>query len=281
MNNTFSFNRFGRLLAMDGRKYFRNFGITLAILCGLNIVLWILSVVFGFTMPTLARYLVIWLSAFLGMIMVPAKAFGDINLPCEGVRYAMLPASTLEKYFSYILFCLMTPFIIFLGSWGIDSLLTLLPIGGFVHYIRHFVFSDIMQDFFREIAEMSGVDATSEEIFDHEVYNVFASKHFTYSKIMGIILNLGIFMFGNLLFNTHKTGKTLVLMIGVSYVVSTLMQMVLIAKGGSFMMNTDMSNYTSLGKFITSIFSVTNVINTLITVGVYVGIFFKLKTQKY
>lgn len=281
MNNMFSFNRFGKLLAMDGRKYFRNFGITLAILCGLNIVLWILTVLFGFTMPTLARYLVIWLSVFLGMIMVPAKAFGDINLPCEGVRYAMLPASTLEKYFSYILFCLMTPLIIIFGSWGIDSLLTLLPIGGFVHYIRHFVFSDIMQDFFRKMAEMAGADATGKEVFDQEFYNIFDSMHYTYKMIMGLFLNLGIFMFGNLLFKTHKTGKTLVLMIGVSYVVSTIMQMVLIAKGGSFMMNTEVTDFTSLGQLISPIFSIKNIIDTLITIALYVGIFFKFKTQKY
>lgn len=280
MNNMFSFNRFGKLLAMDGRKYFRNFGITLAILCCLNIVLWILTVLFGFTMPTLARYLVIWLSVFLGIIMVPAKAFGDINLPCEGVRYAMLPASTLEKYFSYILFCLMTPLIIIFGSWGIDSLLTLLPIGGFVHYIRHFGFSDIMQDFILEIAEMGGADVTGEEIFPQEIMNVFGSAY-NYSIILGFILNIGIFMFGNLLFQTHKTGKTLVLMIGVSYVVSTIMQMILIAKGGSFMMNTDTTDFTSLGQFINPIFSIKNIIDTLITIALYVGIFFKFKTQKY
>ena len=131
MNNTFNFNRFGKLLAYDGRKYIRNFGLTLAILCGLNLVLWILTLIFGFTMPTLPRYGVIWLAVTLGIMLVPAKAFGDINLSRQGVQYAMLPVSNLEKYLSYALYCLLTPVIIALGSWILDALLTLLPLGGF------------------------------------------------------------------------------------------------------------------------------------------------------
>ena len=280
MNNTFSFNRFGKLLAMDGRKYFRNFGITLAILCGLNIVLWILTLVFGFTMPTLPRYAIIWFAVTLGIILVPAKAFGDINLPREGVRYAMLPASVLEKYLSYFLFCLLTPIIIFLGSWGVDSLMTLLPIGGFDHYIRHFGFSSIMQDFVMEIGETAEVEMTGDEIFPQGFMDVFGTAY-NYSIIRGFILNIGIFMFGNLLFKTHKTGKTLVLMIGVSYVVTTIMQIVMIAKGGSFMMNTDMTDYSSIVQFTDSFFIISGIINTIITIGLYIGIYFKLKTQKY
>ena len=62
MNNTFNINRFGKVLAFDGRKYIRNFGLTLAILCGLNLVLWILTLIFDFTMPTMPRYMVIYLA---------------------------------------------------------------------------------------------------------------------------------------------------------------------------------------------------------------------------
>ena len=116
MNNTFNINRFGKLLAFDSRKYLRNFGITLAILCGLNLVLWLLTLIFGFTMPTLPRYLVIYLAVFLGMLLVPSKAFGDINLSREGIRYAMLPVSNLEKFLSYTLFCLLTPVVIIFGG---------------------------------------------------------------------------------------------------------------------------------------------------------------------
>ena len=277
MNKTFDINRFGKLLVFDGRKYIRNFGLTLAILCGLNIVLWLLSLIFSFTMPTLPRYGVIWLATMLGVIMVPAKAFGDINLPREGVRFAMLPASNLEKYISYVLFCLLTPVVIVFGAWAVDSLLTLLPFGGFEHYIRHFGFMNVMQDFVGEIGEMTEEDA---EVFDQDFMSMFG-LNYSYAIIISHIFNVGLFMLGNLLFKTHKTAKTLAMMIGVGYVVSMIMQIVLVAKGGSFMMNMDMSEYTSISQFTNPLFTVSNIVNTILVIGLYIGLFYKLKTQKY
>ena len=279
MNNAFNISRFGKLLAMDGRKYLRNFGITLAILCGLNFVLWLLTLIFGFTMPTLPRYGVIWLAVFLGIILVPAKAFGDINLPREGVRFAMLPVSNLEKYLSYVLYCLLTPIVIAFGSWVFDSLLTLLPFGGFDHYIRHIGFIGTMQDFIMEMGEITNADMSG-EILDHKFLSIFGSSY-SYAIITGIIFNIGVFMFGNLLFKTHKTGKTLASWIGISWVLSLIMQVFFLAKGGLFMLTTDMADYTSITQFTGSLFTVTNIINTILTIGLFIGLYFKLKTQKY
>ena len=279
MNNTFDFNRFGKLLAFDGRKYLRNFGLTFAILCGLNLVLWLLTLIFGFTMPTLPRWGMVYLAIILGCILVPAKAFGDINLPREGVRFAMLPVSNLEKYFSYVIFCLLTPVFLLFAAWGVDSLLTLLPFGGFTHYIKSFSLGGIMNDFFVEIGEMAGEDITEAEGFDM-VLNMFGNGY-NYSFIIGIIFNVGIFMFGNLLFKTHKTAKTLGCLIGVSYVVSTLMQIVLITEGQSIFINPENMDITTITDLTSNMLLYANIAYTIITIGLYVGLFFKLKTQKY
>ena len=280
MNNTFDINRFGKLLAFDGRKYFRNFGITLAILCGLNLVLWLLTLIFGFTMPTMPRYFIIWFAVFLGIIMVPAKAFGDINLPREGVRYAMLPVSNLEKYCSYVLFCLLTPVLIACGSWLVDALLTLLPFGGFDHYIRHFGYLGVMEDFVLEMSEMGETEISGGEIFDESIMKFFGPAY-TYAIIVGFVFNVGLFMFGNLLFKTHKTGKTLACMIGVSYVVSMIMQGILLSEGASLFLNPENADIATLGNFTQKMFIASNIINTILTVGLYIGLYFKLKTQKY
>ena len=279
MNNTFNINRFGKLLVFDGKKYLHNFGLTLAILCGLNLILWILTLIFGFTMPTMPRYLIIWLAVFLGIIMVPAKAFGDINLPREGVRFAMLPVSTLEKYCSYVLFCLLTPIVIAIGSWAFDSLLTLLPIGGFDNYIHHLGFMGVMEDFVVEMSVMTDADMSG-EIFDQSLLNLFGSAY-TYAIIFSLLFNVGLFMLGNLLFKTHKTGKTLAATIGVSYVLSMIMQVFLLAKGSSLFLNPENVDIVSLGTLTNSLFVTSNVINTILTIGLYIGLFFKLKTQKY
>lgn len=280
MNNTFDIHRFGNLLAFDGRKYLRNFGLTFAILCGLNLVLWLLTLIFGFTMPTLARWGVIYLAIMLGVILVPAKAFGDINLPREGVRFAMLPVSNLEKYLSYTLFCLLTPVFLLLASWGVDSLLTLLPFGGFTHYIRSFGFGNIMTDFLVEMSELTAEDITNAEGMD-VLMSMFGSSY-TFSFIIGIIFNVGIFMFGNLLFKTHKTAKSLACLIGISYVTSMIMQIVLIAAGKSILMNPEsITDISSITDFTTSTMIFTNIFHTILTVGLYIGLFYKLKTQKY
>lgn len=280
MNNTFNINRFGKLLAFDGRKYLRNFGLTLAILCGLNLVLWLLTLIFGFTMPTMPRYFIIWLAALLGIIMVPAKAFGDINLPREGVRYAMLPVSNLEKYCSYVLFCLLTPVLIACGSWLVDALLTLLPFGGFDHYIRHFGFLGVMEDFVLEMSEMGETEISGGEIFDESIMKFFGPAY-TYAIILSLIFNVGIFMLGNLLFKTHKTGKTLAVTIGVSYVVSMILQATLLSLKSSLLIHPENIDIVTLTDFTNSMLTASNIINTILTIGIYIGLFFKLKTQKY
>lgn len=285
MNNTFNINRFGSLLAFDGKKYIRSFGLSLAILCGLNLVLWLLTLIFNFTMPTFPRWGVIYFAMFLGIIMVPSKAFGDINLSREGVRFAMLPVSNLEKYLSYALFCLLTPVAIILGSWAIDSLLTLLPFGGFEHYIKHFGMFSMMQDFLTEVGALNDSGVVGDADVDIQaVFDKFGSSY-EWGTIIGTIFSVGIFMFGNLLFKTHKTAKTLACMIGISYIISLFMQSFFFAKGIYPWLDGDTmgisSDIDSITGFINGAMTFSNIINIILTVGLYIGIYYKLKTQKY
>lgn len=286
MNNTFDFNRFGKVLYNDGRIYLRNFGLTLAILCGIPLLGWFLTLVFGFTMPTLPRWLAIAISMGIAAILVPAKTFGYMSLPREGVRFAMLPASNLEKYLSYVLICLLTPFFVILVSWGLDSLLTLLPLGGYRHYINSLDFGEVMKNFILEIGELAEEDMTEVEGMDFFM-NMFGAGY-TWNFIIGIVFNVGLFMLGNLLFKTHKTAKTLAVMIGVSYVISMIMQLFLLdsgiitwTNGNSMGVSADIEGLDIFSKFLDNSILISNIINTLLTIGVYIGLFFKLKTQKY
>ena len=285
MNNTFNFNRFGKLLAMDGKKYLRNFGITLAILCSLNIATWLLTAVFGFTMPTFVRWMVIYVAVFLSCILVPAKAFGDINLPREGVRYAMLPVSNWEKYLSYVLYCVMTPVAVALISYGIDSLLTLLPVGGFRHYIKSLGVMGSTLDFIKEMGADPSVvfdpsDLTSDYLGLFDMFNKIGSIE-SWNYLVSFLFTTGFFMLGNLLFKHHKTGATFGIMMGFSYAISMVFQTLVFSFStaiGRFMENFDFSEY---GTFISGVMTTSVIIYALLTIGLYVGLFFKLKTQKY
>lgn len=285
MNNTFDLHRFGNLLAFDGKIYIRNFGLTLAILCGIPLVGWLLTLIFGFTMPTLPRWITMYILVMLGIILVPAKAFGDINLSREGVRFAMLPVSNLEKYLSYVFFCLLTPVAIILGSWAIDSLLTLLPFGGFEHYIKHFGMFSMMQDFLTEVGALNDSGVVGDADVDIQaVFDKFGSSY-EWGTIIGTIFSVGIFMFGNLLFKTHKTAKTLACMIGISYIISLFMQSFFFAKGIYPWLDGDTmgisSDIDSITGFINGAMAYNIIINLILTIGLFIGIYYKLKTQKY
>ena len=285
MNNTFDLHRFGNLLAFDGKIYIRNFGLTLAILCGIPLVGWLLTLIFGFTMPTLPRWITMYILVMLGIILVPAKAFGDINLSREGVRFAMLPVSNLEKYLSYVFFCLLTPVAIILGSWAIDSFLTLLPFGGFEHYIKHFGMFSMMQDFLTEVGALNDSGVVGDADVDIQaVFDKFGSSY-EWGTIIGTIFSVGIFMFGNLLFKTHKTAKTLACMIGISYIISLFMQSFFFAKGIYPWMDGDTMGISgdidSITGFINGAMAYNIIINLILTIGLFIGIYYKLKTQKY
>ena len=282
MNNKFDFNRFGKLLAVDGRKYLRNFGITLAILCSLNVANWVVTLVFGFNMPTFLRWMAIYVAVFLSCILVPAKAFGDINLPREGVRYAMLPVSNLEKYLSYVLYCVMTPVVVALASWGIDSLLTLIPAGGFQNFIKSLGMMGMMSDFMTQLADPSGVldpsDLTEDYYLGLNLMNKVGTME-VWNYLAGFLFTIAFFMMGNLLFKRHKTGATFGIMMGINYIMSTIMQVVMVTP--NFFKLSSGVNFESISSMIGSMMWVSTIINVVLTIALYVGLFYKLKTQKY
>ena len=282
MNNNFSFNRFGKLLAMDGRKYLRNFGITLAILCCLNIGNWLLTAVFNFTMPSFVRWMTIYIAVFLSCILMPAKAFGDINLPREGVRYAMLPVSNLEKYLSYLLYCVMTPVVVALVSYGIDSLLTLLPVGGFQHYIKSLGVMGSTMDFMDEMGALATDPSLGGTADLLDMMNKIGSVE-VWNYIVGILFTMGLFMMGNLLFKRHKTGITFAIMMGVSYVFSTISQLLMLSTNFQSFLVPDPDNFdfSMLGEMTSGLMLTSIILYALLTIALYTGIFFKLKTQKY
>lgn len=284
MNNTFNFNRFCKVVSLNVKRYVDQFGLTFLILCAMPIVLWLLTLVFDFMMPCIARFGVAYVAVFLSAILVPAKAFGHINLQREGVSFAMLPASSLEKFLSIAILCILTPILVMACSYVVDSLLVLLPFGGFNDFISG-GFMKTMEDFLNGL--MAGTDALDEanaiakmnvlEMFDglasSEEFYLFVSMFFT----------VGLFLLGNSLFKTHKTAKTFVVMLGVSYAVSMIMQTILLSGGYMTKLQNiagemDFSMFSSLMR---TVFVSQEIIYALIAVGLFVGTFFKVKNQKY
>ena len=136
MNNKFDFKRFRQVVAEDWKLYFRRFGITLTVWACLPIILWITSLVFEIDVDPSTRAGFILAFIIATVMTVPAHMYGKVNLSRDGVSFAMLPATSTEKFLSMVLFCsIITPLFCGLGAWAVDSFLTLLPFGGFKKYV--------------------------------------------------------------------------------------------------------------------------------------------------
>ena len=194
MNNKFDFKRFGQVLAKDWKQYFHDFGISLIVWSCIPVLFWIVTLIFDTEMENGSRAVVIGCLVFLVLMFVPSKVYGKANLSREGVGFAMLPATNLEKFFSMVLYCsVFTPLIVGLGSWAIDSLLYMLPFGGFTY------------DFVMLPTNKLGVILVT-----IACYTLLVSS---------------IFLFGNMIFKKRKTGKTIAWTLLIVFVITMILEL--------------------------------------------------------
>jgi len=226
MNNTFSFNRFKDLLLKDGKMYIRNFGTSLIVWCCLNAIVWIFNLLFGTSSDPGFRFGMLCTWTALAMMFVPEKAYGKANLSREGVGFAMLPASSLEKFISMFLYCaIVTPVVVFFGGYLVDALLSLFPFGGFEKPIHLYTINELV----RMVNDSEGVvQAGNMNIALTEVFPIGVIRTSIY---VSIVQWAAIFMLGNMLFKKHKAGKTFVCYMGISYVFSTIFGLVFLTNG--------------------------------------------------
>lgn len=202
MSNAFNISRFNRLLAFDGRNYFKRFGLVLAIIIGVNVVAW---AVFSFlpyleiteVLP-LNRYLLITLLAAISIAMVPGIAFGDINDKRAGASQMIMPVSTLEKFLSLFLYCcLLTPVLCVVGSLIIDTLLALLPFGKY----EGFTWSQFVMQFHPK-SLIVNADA------DENLWDLTFFLNRDYQYWLQMIALPSVCLFANLIFKKNKVAKT-------------------------------------------------------------------------
>lgn len=226
MNNTFAFNRFKNLLLKDGKMYIRNFGTSLIVWCCLNAIFWIFNLLFGTTSDPLFRFGMLCIWTALAMMMVPSKVYGNANLSREGVGFAMLPASSLEKFISMFIYCaIVTPVVVFFGGYLVDALLSVFPFGGFEKPIHLYTLNELV----RLANDTEGViQAGDTSVSFTDVFPIGVIRTSIY---VSIVQWAAIFMLGNMLFKKHKAGKTFVCYMGISYVFSTIFGLVFLTSG--------------------------------------------------
>lgn len=192
MNNTFDIKRFGQVVAKDWKNFIRNFGISLIVWCCLPILIWIFSLVVDVEVYGDARLIFIAIFVYSVLLFAPAKIYGNANLSRDGISFATLPATSLEKFLSMVLYCsILPPIIVGLGSWAIDSMLTLLPFGGFKEFVV--------------------------------LPKQFLGAMFI-TAICQCLMISAMFQFGNMIFKKRKVGKTIAWALLLLFVITMLFQ---------------------------------------------------------
>ena len=124
MNNKFDWNRFCKVVNKDFRNLWPMFGTTAIVLATLPFAIWLLALVLNRNFVIDPNYRVVMLMGFssLAALMLPSRLYRTMNLRNEGIYYAMLPASKLEKFLSMLLFTfIVAPVVVYLGSIPMDD----------------------------------------------------------------------------------------------------------------------------------------------------------------
>ena len=225
MNNTFEWSRFCKVVRKDFSNIWQNAGTSLLIITLLPILAWLLWwALSGIEeMPAIVpevRWCFIAGSVLLAAIVSPSRMYRTCNLQKEGIYFAMLPASKLEKYLSMLLFTIVVcPLLCFLGGMVLDYFLTLLPFGPYRKWLWQ---TDYLADFLDGYRALVGGQFPN---VDEDV--MMLTKVFTPGKVViyGLIAYLsyvGLFLFTTTIFKKHKVLQTILWTWLISFVLNII-----------------------------------------------------------
>lgn len=138
MNSKFDWNRFCKVVKKDFCNLWPMFGTTMIVLASLPFAVWLLALVIDRTAVIAPNYRVVMIMivSSLAALMLPSRLYRTMNLRNEGIYYAMLPASKLEKFLSMLFFTfIVAPMVTYLGSMVLDIILRLMPAGVYREWI--------------------------------------------------------------------------------------------------------------------------------------------------
>ncbi|MCQ2298669.1 MAG: hypothetical protein MJZ81_00875 [Bacteroidales bacterium] len=217
MNNTFDINRFAKVVAKDIRSIWPLAGNLILVITLLPIIPWVLDLAFGTELfdggfPAAIRWAAILMAAMLVGLIAPSRLYNNCNLPKEGIYFAMLPASKLEKYCSMVLVgCIVSPIVSILGGIAVDTFLRILPFGCY-HESLFAIFGDIRD-------AVASITQTGEK---NELYTLYRIT----SPLFWILIYLSnavTFLFTCTIFKRHKFLYTILWMWLLSFVFSNIM----------------------------------------------------------
>ncbi len=215
MNETFSFQRFGKYYKTELQALFNNTWITvlLTALAGLIAYLFcgIMNLIIGGSWDSyglVGRWCTFLATFFVLTLSLPSKAYGYFTEKRAGTLYTLIPVSQLEKTLSMLLnVCIVAPVAFILLAFSADALLCLCdPRCGetLIYSLANGLQG--MTEFFEE-GSNPNLMHTGDIIF---IVCQSAATYFLY------------FLLGSLYFKKHKIGKTILVYIAAGLVFSLI-----------------------------------------------------------
>lgn len=236
MNNTFEWSRFCKVVRKDFSNIWQNAGTSLLIITLLPILAWLLWwALSGIEeMPAIVpevRWCFIAGSVILAAMVSPSRMYRTANLQKEGIYFAMLPASKLEKYLSMLLFTIVVcPLLCFLGGMVLDYFLTLLPFGPYNKWLWQTDYLADALDGYRGLVSGAFPNVDENTMM---LVQVFTPWKVVLYALLCHLSYVALFLFTNTIFKKHKVLQTLLWTWLISFVLNLILTPVL----GAMMMS--------------------------------------------
>lgn len=226
MNNTFEWSRFCKVVRKDFSNIWQNAGTSLLIITLLPILAWLLWwALSGIEeMPAIVpevRWCFIAGSVMLAAIVSPSRMYRTCDLQKEGIYFAMLPASKLEKYLSMLLFTIVVcPLLCFLGGMVLDYFLTLLPFGPYNKWLWQTDYLADALDAYRGFVSGAFPNADENTMM---LVQVFTPWKVVLYALLCHLSYVSLFLFTNTIFKKHKVLQTLLWTWLISFVLNIIL----------------------------------------------------------
>lgn len=278
MNNVFDIKRFWKYLCWDVRNAYNNFGLSLLICALLPAIAFVLTFLGTLVMDP-SRFAVADITMLIGdstkIVMVftailitgivfPARQYGILTDRKAGSTWLMLPASTLEKFLSILLVtCVVVPLCLAVMLYAFDAVMSLVP------YYGQRACPLIIDTVRSAMDNLQGSDVSIDVNLPYVIY-------------LGFCKFILVYTLGALFFRKHKIAKTILVLIGLSFVMTALFS-VLFFHGLSFNSYDVEAYFASLDvdKLPVYFNVVLNVANLLVFALLNLGIYFRIKTLKH
>ena len=226
MNNTFDWTRFCKVVRKDFSNIWQNAGTSLLIITLLPILAWLLWwALSGIEeMPAIVpevRWCFIAGSVLLAAMVSPSRMYRTANLQKEGIYFAMLPASKLEKYLSMLLFTIVVcPLLCFLGGMVLDYFLTLLPFGPYNKWLWQTDYLADALDGYRGLVSGAFPNVNENTLM---LVQVFTPWKVVLYALLCHLNYVALFLFTNTIFKKHKVLQTLLWTWLISFVLNIVL----------------------------------------------------------